>query len=789
MIPLVERVPVKDHHRERTPTRPFGATTRQWGQAWNLASRNVLPYIDDPPGNKMPQRYMPDGSAQGFVTWQRDKGIDVGMARELSRDPRHGIGIMCREVRAIDVDFKVPLNGSSQDEHDALVQRVMAGIFKTVPELTLAPLRWRPKASQYTADSIDGYELLIDVHGGHLDLAASSGSFVLLYRLLDDELAEAMGEQPEPVAKRVLYTPAGAIELAGDGNYQVLAGRHDSGQPQLWRVFDAAGMPHDGFDLPTWEDLPALTKTQVESLIDYINDQYPDPRNKQARKGATSTALTHSDANPDEDPVLAYMESRSDPRWRRLKSGVYSCSCPNETQHTNPSADKPDTTIYMPEGFHGAARGFKCMHAHCAEINVGHFLESIGYSAHTAVATFAALPAPIKPPAPPTKPAPPKLTFNDAGTLVIPTQFNVNNLIEHYSGMLFANDIFTGRSSYALDEHSSPKTFDEGTTNELYHRLVTHNALDPKCRLGFIKDAVSLMLMRNRHSSAADAIGTLEHDGIPRLDTWLATALGEPNTPYLRVLGIYMVTGIVGRLLEPGHKVDITPIFYGPTGMRKSTLTERLALKPEWACTANLENRDKELMNQLLGKCVVELPELRGFNTRDAEGIKAWLTMSHDNFRLPYMQYSYDRPRQFITIGTTNDSVFLTQRLSLRRFAPVEVVRPIDTDFVTESIEQLYAEAIIRFRTHGLPWAELEHEALPHAKRVCVLDPWDEVVAAWVASGAMKRWTTSTALQQALGIPVSRQTAGLATRIASILKNNGCELDASGSWSVKKTSV
>ena len=370
--------------------------------------------------------------------------------------------------------------------------------------------------------------------------------------------------------------------------------------------------------------------------------------------------------------------------------------------------------------------------------------------------------------------------------MVLPTQANVNNLLDPRNSKVYcSHDSFTAQSSYAYESDLEPRDFNDATTNEVYHYLVEHCRLDPKCPLMRVEQALILQVMEHTYSSAERVLSKLTWDGVPRLHDWLARALDSRNTPYLSTLGTYMLTAIAGRLLEPGLKVDITPILYGPPGTRKSTLVSVLALQPEWAGVANLETRDRELQFQLLGKSVVEIAELRGFHTRDAEGIKAWLTTTADNFRIPYAKYSYDRPRQFVTIGTTNAYVFLTEDVTVRRFAPVEVFRTINTEMVIQEREQLYAEAIQHFRLHGVPWADLEKLAEAETARVVINDPWGDVLDEWLAI-APARITLSSALSQAIGLSITRQSASQATRMAKLLRSRGYSQQTDNSWAIQK---
>jgi len=89
------------------------------------------------------------------------------------------------------------------------------------------------------------------------------------------------------------------------------------------------------------------------------------------------------------DPVVAKLNELSLVLSER-KDGGLNIICPRESEHSGPSAES--STVYYPAHTRGYARGhFKCLHAHCAEVEDSEFHAAIGYvpSVEDAAAVFA----------------------------------------------------------------------------------------------------------------------------------------------------------------------------------------------------------------------------------------------------------------------------------------------------------------------------------------------------------------------------------------------------------------
>lgn len=764
-----------------TAKRPFPVLPSQWAQAWALAPGDVLPYVDDATlpvaanstltaGSKAPAYvHMRTGEITGI--WKKEAyEVTQGKIREWASHDAHGFGILCRNIRALDLDFK----GCSQE----LAQAMFDEIRGRLPDGFLMPYRWRPSQAQLDL----ARELGCKVSDRRVRKLFSSGSFVLLYQFEEDLAMKDLGIPPPRLRTRKMQMgEAGGVEIQGDDRFQILAGRHASGLPQVW--CKPLRPDASGWDLPTPDEIPAISRQDIKDLITYIWKYYPSPINED--RAHPLGEMPRSDADPTQDPVLSFLSNKGDKRVP-LADGRWGVRCPRYDAHTDKEKDTDTTTIYYPDGWRGATRGFECLHTHCHHLKVHDFLKHVGYREHTIVETFKKETAALA------------TTGDEETDIELPrvhiangqietVQANANVILSYpqYSDVVFSGDTFTHKGRYSI-AGKPPIALHESSANEIYQHLVDRKivgelSLPRRMPQGFIEAAIHYALMKHSHSSAVMALGTLPaHDGTPRLTTWLHRALGVPNTPYLECLGTYIFTGIIARLLSPGYKLDIVPILYGPMGTRKSTLVEQISLLADWFLRVSLEERDKELHMQLMGKAVVELDELRGFQTREAEAIKSFLTRTSDTYRVPYAKLPVDRPRQWFVIGTTNDYAFLNVSVGTRRFAPCETPNLIDTNFVMEHREQLYAEAVLHFQRHGVPVRELEALAKPYTEAVMILDPWFEYAREALAdNGPM---SAAGLLVAAIGIRRVNISEFYLRRMLAVLKHIGAVQGKDALW-------
>jgi len=106
-----------------------------------------------------------------------------------------------------------------------------------------------------------------------------------------------------------------------------------------------------------------------------------------------------------------------------------------------------------------------------------------------------------------------------------------------------------------------------------------------------------------------------------------------------------------------------------------------------------------------------------------------------DRFRPPYGKRLVESPRQCVFAGSVNHCTYLRDETGGRRFWPVVCNRILAADLGWDR-DQLWAEAVVRYRAGATWWLDtLELNRLAEREQSDRYegDPWDELIAAWVA--------------------------------------------------------
>lgn len=241
-----------------------------------------------------------------------------------------------------------------------------------------------------------------------------------------------------------------------------------------------------------------------------------------------------------------------------------------------------------------------------------------------------------------------------------------------------------------------------------------------------LKAAIVLAANDNRFHPVREYLEKTVWDGVPRVSSLFHDYVGAPDDAYSREVSRLMMTAAVTRIYEPGHKFDFAVILEGLQGKRKSTFIA--ALGNSWFGELNGDFHDQKQMIELMqGKWIMEIPELSGFNRGDVRSIKAFISTQKDRARLAYARRAGEFPRQCIFIGSTNDREYLKDDTGGRRFWPMmcALIGEIDIDRLNGNVDQLWAEALHLYRTlresqpHGiLPLYLADPEAKATAARL-----------------------------------------------------------------------
>lgn len=251
-----------------------------------------------------------------------------------------------------------------------------------------------------------------------------------------------------------------------------------------------------------------------------------------------------------------------------------------------------------------------------------------------------------------------------------------------------------------------------------------------------VGDAIEQIASENRFHPVRSYILNLKWDGIPRINTWLKDYLGaDAREPYLSAISRKVLCAMVARVFVPGIKFDHVLVLEGVQGVGKSTVVNILG--GEWTLDATLDLRDKDSVQSMFGRWVVELGELASLRAADLETMKAFISRRVDHIRVSYGKWAQDYPRQCIFIGTTNEDQYLKDSTGERRFWPVKTQATLyDLKGLKKVRDQLIAEAHFCWSDCGENlWLNEEenNEAKEEQNERTVEDIWIEIFADFLA--------------------------------------------------------
>jgi hypothetical protein len=709
----------------------WGATQEEWEAFESLCLSDLVPTIcgpgveHDPTSNnrrefdKVPSLVKPNGYGTHLKGWERRTTIST---HDWKLDSRHGICMVTRRIFAIDIDIR-DIEGS-----ESCVQMIRSYLGEAGARL---PARTRQ----------------------------GTGKLALLFRVHDG---------PERLKKTVVKTRLGNIEFLFHGQQLRVAGRHMEGMRLEWP---------DG--IPTSiEQIPSLAIEDLIGLIRELNLAYRGVDEEVMIDASGTILATHRHKNQitHDDPMIVFLHQNDWVKGTR-HDGAVDVFCPWAGDHDHPTPDNMTEATFFPIGLGGNHfhPGFKCMHATCIGRTHLAFLNKIGYDNDD----WQMLPFDENAPAL-TRPV---FSTNSKGKILARLE-NIASMFEWEAGFGYRvrYDRFCDQTFF----RKSNSTVWEPLTDHMYARFrMRMNQIgmenDPPNEL--TRSGIEIAAHDNKIDSAQDWLMSLTWDGEPRIPTFHTRVLRLADTPYHKAVVEYLWTALAGRVLVPGCKADMMPIFIGPQGIRKSTFVEYLAPDSDQFTAVSLGMRDADLARQLRGKVVAEWDEMRGLNTRDAEGIKGWLSHRYDEWIPKFKELAVAVPRRFVVVGTANDKQVLNDPTGARRFLPVRVEQTIDTEYVKSNRDQLWAEAREMFAKGGVHWQQAEQLAHAMHKVSTVRDLWEDAVVHWLATqGPKEGWQSLQILTGACNVHSSLANAAAYHRLRRIMAKLGWSENDDGRW-------
>jgi putative DNA primase/helicase len=205
---------------------------------------------------------------------------------------------------------------------------------------------------------------------------------------------------------------------------------------------------------------------------------------------------------------------------------------------------------------------------------------------------------------------------------------------------------------------------------------------------------VNLPLLAREHNPVKDWIESLVWDGTPRIQDLLNTVDAEDNQLKDMLMRKWLAGCAAVACLPEGANLEGVLIFVGKQALGKTQWMKSLAPNKEWLLEgATLNPSDKDSVKHAVSHWIVELGELGStFKKADIDQLKAFLTKSKDELRLPYGRTFSRYQRRTAFYGSVNEREFLVDPTGNRRFW---VVRVNKLNFKHElDMQQIWAEVL-----------------------------------------------------------------------------------------------
>ncbi len=642
----------------------YGATERDWD---NLVTaglmEDLLPVVSDPTRGISPNSTMKAvgktpsvlnrvRDVQGIPRWTALKAGENDIARWRD-EPAYGVCIQTRRLRAIDIDI------------DDII--------------TAAAVR------EFVANAIDG-KVPYRFRNG-------SGKCLIAVWVPSEE----------PIPKRVIQcgTP-GMIEILGDGQQFVAAGTHTSGLRYEWSTLNTA--------TPT--EFPTLTVEEFNILVQDLQDNFGFGM-LQTQLSSGKIVERHMPYQKLRDPLASWLADKGYVK-SQTRDGRYNIVCPFEHEHTSDSGDS--ATQYFPAGL-GTVEGevfeqghFKCLHAHCAGRKDEDFIHELRYGLDEFEDLTGIMPQEVVEPwdvIPTLRRNSKGVPYNEVDNVI--AAVNCRKMVK----AMVAYDSFRDQVVVAYDwSRGAPswRPFRDTDYTTIRSNLATQAGFNNLGR-GNAIDAIKAVAEMNTVDTLMVWANNLQWDGVSRVRGFVKRVWGGDGGDELaESISVYLWTALAGRAVSPGCKADTAVVLCGVQGAGKTRSVEAIAPMADMYREINLMSPEAEIRRQLRGAVAVELAELSGMAKRGS-WVKAFLSGTSDNCRKLYSEFHEMIARRCFFFGTTNEPTFLEDDTGNRRFLPIQITKTkVDVDYVKKHRDQLWAEAIVLYRTGGVIWQNLSRD-------------------------------------------------------------------------------
>ena len=302
--------------------------------------------------------------------------------------------------------------------------------------------------------------------------------------------------------------------------------------------------------------------------------------------------------------------------------------------------------------------------------------------------------------------------------------------------------------------------------------IASHYRFEPSQDTCF--KAHTFLAHKHRFHPVKAYLETLEWDGLPRLDFWLREAFRASGPPeYIQAVGRKALIAAVARIYEPGCKFDHMAVLEGDQGEGKS-MTLAMLVGQQLFTDSLGDIHNKDVVDQMIGKWLIEVSELDSIRGREAQAVKAFVSRQVDRVRLSYARRAQDYPRQCIFIGSTNDKEYLTDETGNRRYWPIKVGKA-RRKWLRENRDQLWAEAKYRYELGEKLYLSKELEAIARdeQEKRFEVDVWEGPIKEFIEKA--EGYLQTIEIYRGITLSVGTPSMSEAKRIGRVMHRLGYE--------------